>query len=56
MAIPTNRPIIRLLRVIVIIIASLWIAGGTGFYLLRFSTAFYSANQTAIDRLLQRIL
>ena len=40
------------LRIAGNILAALWIGGGTAFFLLRFSTAFYRENTPAIEHLL----
>jgi len=37
-------------------LAVLWIFGGMTFFFLRFSFVFYRANQSAIDKLLERLL
>jgi len=38
------------------ILAALWIAGGTAFFLVRFSTTFYRENSGAIHDLLDVLL
>jgi hypothetical protein len=41
-------------RALGLIAAVLWIAGGTLFFLLRFTSAFYLANKDAIDAFVGR--
>lgn len=56
MAAWNDTRIFRALRAIAVLLASLWITGGTAFFILRFSAAFYHANKSAIDGLLKRLL
>lgn len=37
-----------------LIVAAVWIAGGTLFFLLRFTSVFYLANKEAIDTVVNR--
>lgn len=53
--VPANAQAQVVLRWIGNALAALWIFGGMLFFFMRFSFAFYSANQSAIDRLLERL-
>jgi len=48
-----ERPLLERLGVAA---SAIWIAGGTGYFIVQFSMAFYRANQSAVDRLLSLIL
>jgi len=37
------------------VVAALWMAGGTVFFLVRFGSVFYRANQFAIDKMLEKL-
>jgi hypothetical protein len=45
----------RIVRILGIAIGALWILGGAVFFLIRFTSVFYQANQTAVNEFLDRM-
>lgn len=46
---------VKIARCAACVVGALWMAGGTLFFLVRFGSVFYRANQPAIDKVVERL-
>lgn len=52
---PLNESLKKAGRIAAVALGVVWILGGTCFFIMRFSTIFYYANQSAFDSLMKKL-